>query len=41
MFLWDVAVFPGDVFVAFANGVTVIPAHWADTVADEAKSMEL
>ena len=35
----DVAVFPGDVLVGDKEGVTVIPAHIADEVADEAVEM--
>jgi len=37
----DVAVFPGDVLVGDDDGVMVIPAHLADSVAEEAKKMEL
>lgn len=37
----DVAVFPGDVVVGDDDGVMVIPAHLADTVAYEASKMEL
>ncbi len=37
----DVAVFPGDVIVGDDDGVMVIPAHLADTVAEEAEKMEL
>lgn len=36
----DVAVFPGDVIVGDDDGVMVIPAHLADSVAEEAKNME-
>ena len=35
----DVAVFPGDVVVGDAEGVSVIPAHLADEVATEAVEM--
>jgi regulator of RNase E activity RraA len=35
----DVAVFPGDVMVGDAEGVVVIPAHLADTIAAEATEM--
>ena len=35
----DVAVFPGDVVVGDQEGVTVIPAHMADEIADEAVEM--
>jgi regulator of RNase E activity RraA len=37
----DVAVFPGDVIVGDDDGVMVIPANIADTVAEEASKMEL
>jgi len=37
----DVAVFPGDIVVGDDDGVMVIPANIADTVADEASKMEL
>jgi regulator of RNase E activity RraA len=37
----DVAVFPGDVILGDDDGVMVIPAHLADSVADEAAGMEL
>lgn len=37
----DVAVFPGDVIVGDDDGVMVIPAHLADTVAEQAQGMEL
>ena len=37
----DVAVFPGDVMVGDDDGVMVIPAHLADTVAEQAMKMEL
>ncbi|KQT13379.1 ribonuclease activity regulator RraA [Ramlibacter sp. Leaf400] len=35
----DVAVFPGDVLVGDKEGVTVIPAHISDEIADEAVEM--
>ncbi len=35
----DVAVFPGDVIVGDQEGVTVIPAHLAEAIADEAVEM--
>ena len=35
----DVAVWPGDVVVGDAEGVVVIPAHLADSIADEAVEM--
>jgi regulator of RNase E activity RraA len=35
----DVAVWPGDVMVGDAEGVTVIPAQWADEIAGEAVDM--
>ena len=35
----DVAVFPGDVVVGDAEGVTIIPAHLADEIAAEAVEM--
>jgi len=35
----DVAVWPGDVLVGDGEGVTVIPAHLADEIADEAVEM--
>jgi len=34
-------VFPGDVILGDDDGVMVIPAHLADSVADEAAGMEL
>jgi len=37
----DVAVFPGDIIVGDDDGVMVIPANIADTVAEEASKMEL
>lgn len=37
----DVAVFPGDIMVGDDDGVMVIPAYLADTVATEAAKMEL
>jgi regulator of RNase E activity RraA len=37
----DVAVFPGDVIIGDDDGVMVIPAHLADSVADEAVKMTL
>ncbi len=37
----DVAVFPGDIIVGDDDGVMVIPAKIADTVAEEAAKMEL
>lgn len=37
----DVAVFPGDVIVGDDDGVMVIPAHLTDTVAEQARGMEL
>ena len=37
----DVAVFPGDVIIGDDDGVMVIPAHLADSVADEAVRMTL
>ncbi len=37
----DVAVFPGDVIVGDDDGIMVIPAHLADSVADEAVRMTL
>ena len=37
----DVAVFPGDIIVEDDDGVMVIPANIADTVAEEASKMEL
>jgi len=37
----DVAVFPGDIIVGDDDGVMVIPAHLADTVAEAAEKMEL
>ncbi|MFZ1805727.1 MAG: ribonuclease activity regulator RraA [Cyclobacteriaceae bacterium] len=37
----DVAVFPGDIIVGDDDGVMVIPAHLADTVAQQAQGMEL
>jgi len=36
----DVAVFPGDIIVGDDDGVMVIPANIADTVAEEAGKME-
>jgi len=36
-----VAVFPGDIAVGDGDGVIVIPAHLADDIAAEAKSMEI
>jgi len=35
----DAPVFPGDVVVGDAEGVVVIPAHWADEIAGEAQEM--
>ena len=35
----DVAVFPGDVIVGDAEGVIVVPAHLADSIAAEATEM--
>ena len=37
----DVAVFPGDVVVGDDDGVMIIPAHLADTIAEQASKMEL
>jgi len=37
----DVAVFPGDIIVGDDDGVMVIPANLAETVAEEASKMEL
>jgi len=37
----DVAVFPGDIIVGDDDGVMVIPANIADTVAEQASKMEL
>jgi regulator of RNase E activity RraA len=35
----DAPVFPGDVVVGDAEGVVIVPAHLADTIADEAVEM--
>lgn len=35
----DAPVFPGDVIVGDAEGVVVLPAHWADELAAEATEM--